>query len=320
MGIVERYRERREKRLSSFNKDYSPDQPRDENGRFGEVADSEKDGAREGTVAQGKDISSTWQRRSDEFSFAIDDAINAQGFDGKPKVVSAKEFEDAVKEANGGKGLVAQRTYSAADQETLDAYRRELYDGKWYVDCSEGGSAYGQGMYGCVDMNGNLSDGIKNEIRDYMILNGKKSGGQYASDEEKSRMVESYIKNKGLSGDKERAVRSFLQSQVGLGHPSKEEISVVKRELGNEGMKELRTTAESIKYSFSGAKSHIETFTMSADAKIGTYNEIGREMRERGMKGDVGVSATLLGYDAIHVESSNYIIVLNRTKVIFKEP
>lgn len=43
MGIVERYRERRERRLSCFNKDYSPDQPRDENGRFGEVSDSEKE-------------------------------------------------------------------------------------------------------------------------------------------------------------------------------------------------------------------------------------------------------------------------------------
>ena len=97
-------------------------------------------------VVNGKDISRTWTRRRDKFAFEIDDVINAQGFDGKPRVVSAKEFDKAVKEANDGNGFIAQRTYSAPDQETLDAYRKQLYEGKWYVDCSTGHASFGQGM------------------------------------------------------------------------------------------------------------------------------------------------------------------------------
>lgn len=98
-------------------------------------------------IVNGKDILGTWKRREDKFDFEIEDVINAQGFDGKPRVVSAEEFDKAVKAANGGNGFIAQRTYSAPDQETLDAYRQQLYKGKWYVDCSVGGSNFGQGMY-----------------------------------------------------------------------------------------------------------------------------------------------------------------------------
>jgi hypothetical protein len=94
-------------------------------------------------IVNGKDISKTWKRRPDQFAFEIEDVINAQGFDGLPRVVSVDEFDKAVKESN----FIAQRTYSAPDQETLDAYRDQLYNGKWYVDCSEGGARFGQGMY-----------------------------------------------------------------------------------------------------------------------------------------------------------------------------
>ena len=39
-----------------------------------------------------------------------------------------------VKESN----FIAQRAYSAPDQDTLNAYKEQLYNGKWYVDCSVG--------------------------------------------------------------------------------------------------------------------------------------------------------------------------------------
>ena len=122
-------------------------------------------------VAQGKDLSDTYTRRPDEFAFEIEDAMNAQGFDGLPQVVSAKDFDKAVKAANNGEGFIAQRTYSAPDQETLDAYRDQLYNGKWYVDCSTGGAQYGKGMYCAADYTGTLSDGIKEEMRHYKDIN-----------------------------------------------------------------------------------------------------------------------------------------------------
>ena len=115
------------------------------------------------TVVNGQDISGTWERRKDQFDFEIDDVLNAQGFDGKPRVVSRAEFDEAVKNAN----FVAQRAYSAPDQETLDAYRDQLYNGKWYVDCSTGGARHGQGMYCIADYNGNITSDMRSEASAY---------------------------------------------------------------------------------------------------------------------------------------------------------
>ena len=118
-------------------------------------------------VVDGKDISATWTRRADKFQFEIQDVINAQGFDGLPRIVSKEEFDKAVKAANDGNGFIAQRTYSAPTQEILDEYRNQLYKGEWYVDCSTGGAQYGQGMYCAADYNGVLTDGIKAEMQHY---------------------------------------------------------------------------------------------------------------------------------------------------------
>lgn len=115
------------------------------------------------TIINGKDISAAWKRRPDQFDFEIEDVINAQGFDGLPRVVSAKEFDRYVQESN----FIAQRTYSAPDQDTLDDYRDQLYHGKWYVDCSTGGAAYGHGMYCCYDYGTVISETTKNEMIRY---------------------------------------------------------------------------------------------------------------------------------------------------------
>lgn len=122
------------------------------------------------TVVNGQDISGTWERRKDQFDFEIDDVLNAQGFDGKPRVVSRAEFDEAVKNAN----FIAQRAYSAPDQETLDAYRDQLYNGKWYVDCSTGGARHGQGMYCIADYNGNITGDMRSEASAYAGYYGKR--------------------------------------------------------------------------------------------------------------------------------------------------
>lgn len=111
-------------------------------------------------VVQGKDLSETWQPRSDQFNFEIEDIINAQGFDGMPQVVSKEAFDKAVRESN----FIAQRTYSAPDQRTLEAYQDQLYHGKWYVDCSVGGSRFGQGMYSTATFGTQLNDRIISDM------------------------------------------------------------------------------------------------------------------------------------------------------------
>ena len=115
-------------------------------------------------VVQGRDIVGEWRRRPDEFDFEIEDVMAAQGYDGTPLLVDADEFDKRVKQANGGNGFIAQRSYTGASKEVADEYRRMLYDGKWYVDCSTGGAQYGQGMYCAADYTGKLTDGIRAEM------------------------------------------------------------------------------------------------------------------------------------------------------------
>lgn len=119
-------------------------------------------------VVNGSDISGTWERRPDQFAFEIEDVINAQGFDGLPRVVSRDEFNKAVEESN----FIAQRTYSAPDQETLDSYRDQLYHGKWYVDCSNGGAALGKGMYSVYTNGTSINEYMEREINGYRNRRG----------------------------------------------------------------------------------------------------------------------------------------------------
>lgn len=114
-------------------------------------------------IVQGQDISSTWERRPDKFAFEIEDVINAQGFDGKPRVVDEDEFNRLVQESN----FIAQRGYTAPDAETLKEYQNQLYNGKWYVDCSNGGARYGQGMYVSANFKGELTGAIRATGRSY---------------------------------------------------------------------------------------------------------------------------------------------------------
>ena len=119
-------------------------------------------------IAEGQDISETWERRPDQFDFEIEDIINAQGFDGLPRVVSADEFKKCVDESK----FVAQRVIRAPDQETIEAYTNELYNGKWYIDCSIGGAEFGQGMYCAANYEGIITNEIKRDIDFYAKARG----------------------------------------------------------------------------------------------------------------------------------------------------
>ena len=140
---------------------------------------------------------------------------------------------------------------------------------------------------------------------------------------------ESYIKNHGLTGDEADATMAFLKSQTGIARPTREEISLVNKTIGRDGMKRLRTHVTEINNATDKSRCYIETFTLDKSAKIASYHDIyaerskyasqfsGSEYRKF-MKMDIGSFAAMKGYDAVNVEGSNsYVIVLNRTKVIF---
>lgn len=214
-------------------------------------------------VVNGRDLSDTWNRRPDQFDFEIEDVINAQGFDGLPRVVSAEEFERAVQEANDGNGFVAQRTYSAPNQETLDAYRKQLYKGEWYVDCSTGGAQYGQGMYCAADYTGKLSDGIKAEMAHYKGLYTINLRDDSIPIEDRNKMAVDYLTKQGITDEKE------LKYATAWLYKDKELV----KEL-NLGSDRRDAINDLLRYADIQKPSYTETLTLDPSARIITYKEL----------------------------------------------
>ena len=121
-------------------------------------------------IVEGKDISDmeAWDRKPyTEPTFGqvidtdIEHVIAKQGFNGPPKVVSQQELMDIIDQHP--EMPVLFRSYAALGEEAVQAYDDMLENGEWYVDCSNGGAQYGQGMYcagvyGSSDYSGALSE------------------------------------------------------------------------------------------------------------------------------------------------------------------
>ena len=289
-------------------------------------------------VVDGKDISGEWHRRESEFDFEIEDVMDAQGFDGLPQIVDRETFDKAVEDS----GFIAQRTYSAPDQETLDAYRDQLYNGKWYVDCSTGGAQYGQGMYCAADYNGKLTNGIKEEMAHYQEL-GKGRTEAAAWEAQVKSMTSNdfngsyYLHGKTVTEDEAR-VFTTLKSDGNLTiYKLSQEDRAIAEGLQRDGRWTsmsfvLEDKEDAFRFSYKG-NYYTETFTLSPDAKIVKYNDVSfekdaivgkirREAIDRAVKTgesvkeilrenkeymqyrdmDVGAYAALKGYDAINAE------------------
>lgn len=288
-------------------------------------------------VVDGTDITKSFKRRKNEFDFEIEDVINAQGFDGLPRVVGQKEFEEAVRAANNGQGFVAQRAYSADTQETLDEYRDMLYNGKWYVDCSTGGARHGQGMYCSADYSGQLTKDIKLESDAYATMYGNRPAyietftlDPSAKLEEENKIRElmrlyneetrkaSYTKAiEETQKDVDELIKEYNKYfNVKL---TREEMSTYLRgeqlkHIGsNEYNRELKKQTEQIikKYKLKDHSLVESRFRETEAYNSATQNEFK----------DIGSFAAALGYDGIKVSGREsevpYLVVLNRTKVIF---
>lgn len=282
-------------------------------------------------IAEGQDILGMWQRRPDEFDFEIEDVMSAQGFDGKPRIVDANEFDRAVKAANGGDGLIMQRTYSAPDQATLDAYRDQLYHGKWYVDCSTGGAQYGQGMYAAADYTGTLTDGMRSEMEHYISLN-RSRGAEHAYVEtmtlDPSARVVTYEDAYKLfhsSPNRDSAIRQWADAYLrndGESPLTDNEFAWVMRKSGVWKKDPSMTAAE-----WWASEPNISGIT---DSRMWSLDEDLSQEIMKGVKSgelvadDVGAHMVKLGYDAInavgHGKSGSYTVVLNRTKLIIRRP
>lgn len=222
------------------------------------------------TVVDGKDISTTWGRRADKFDFEIEDVINAQGFDGLPRVVSADEFDRYVQEANNGNGFIAQRTYSAPNQETLDAYRDQLYNGKWYVDCSTGGAQYGQGMYCAADYTGKITDGMRNEMVHYQKL-GQTRATKIVDNEQINKAVE-------VQWGRIKSDISFPYDNDGkILHNEAEVKEELRKAIGNlygGEIEKLYGVTGNNKFAIENKFSYTETLTLDSSARIISHDDL----------------------------------------------
>lgn len=230
-------------------------------------------------VVEGIDITGTWTRRESQFDFEIEDVINAQGFDGLPRVVSPEEFDKAVKRANGGNGFIAQRTYSAPDKEILDAYRDQLYHGKWYVDCSTGGAQYGRGMYCAADYNGVLSDGILSEMQHYRDLGTVRFSGRTISDmpaETQQRWIDEAIeKHFGKEALKDRNLRTLIESEVIPGSHEWTEVPKAIEGLGGyDKVPNFSSVLTDLRSRKTVHESYVETLTLDPSAKIISHEDL----------------------------------------------
>lgn len=109
-------------------------------------------------VVSGQDVFKTYTGKRD-----IKSIMKAQGYDGLPKVVGIFDFYVATKDSQ----FMSQRSYTASSKKVLESYRKQLYNGEWYVECTTGGAEYGRGMYVASDYEGKLTDGIRAEMSHY---------------------------------------------------------------------------------------------------------------------------------------------------------
>ena len=249
--------------------------------------------------------------------------MNAQGFDGLPRVVSNEEFEEALKKSN----FYAERTYCAPTQEVLDEYRNQLYNGKWYVDCSEGGAQYGQGMY-CA---------ARFENGKYIIPNDNKIGWEMSHYQEigisKGNKF-SYTEGITLTPDAkiftlyedDTDIINRYAREYALKKASSEDMRSVIRE-----MIDIQEKIDRSSNSNFVGKVDWDFVDKLYDERARIYDtnkykdEINKLINEgfSKAKANPGALAAEMGYDAInaqgHGESGSYTVILNRTKCIFRE-
>lgn len=231
-----------------------------------EPAEQLTSGSRE--IVQGENIVDTWNRDKEKYQFEIDNAVAAQGYNGLPRVVGEEEFNKAVKES----GFIGQRAYSAPDQETLDAYRDQLYNGDWYVNCETGGAQYGQGMYCAADYNGELTDGIKAEMEHYRQL-GESRNNERMTDEERVEAARNKLPED--IANNETAIEYLRALQSGSLSEQAKYYSMLDKETERAVSKALSETPLD-----KTAVNYTETLTLTPDAKIITYEQAQEEFKE----------------------------------------
>lgn len=286
------------------------------------------------TVVNGSDLSGNIDYSTGKFEHDIETALNAQGFDGTPSVVEYDDFKKAMEES----GFYAERTYAANTQELLDTYRNELYNGKWYVDCSEGGSQYGQGMYcaSCYDLSDNHSlGGIGFEMSHYQEI-GMSKGNAYSYTESLTLQPGAKIFDLPNGADAMEYISDkYAQHYMLKNATDKKLVKDINEYFGvQDKLLELGKMYDAKKVTLAEYEKQLDALYDYRDSIYNGSPEF-QAAKKKAMEQqmyqlpdmkypklkDPGTLAAEMGYDAIkadgHGDSGSYTVILNRTKVIF---
>jgi hypothetical protein len=195
----------------------------------------------------------------------INKVLKAQGFDGKPTVLSKEDFLKAVDDDT----FIGQRTYTAPSKETLDKYIAMLRSGDFYVDCRTGGRAHGKGMYAAAD---------------------------YTKGKDLRRVIDEMAHYQRLGGILRREEYTMTETLT---------VSPTAKIIDEANIRD----------------EFIYKFTQNLKQQGYTTRQINDKIITEGwLRRDVGVLASLMGYDVIRSVPSprraDYMVILNRTKLI----
>ena len=234
------------------------------------------------------------------------DVMDAQGFRGRPKVVTDQaEFDKAVGEAWGGKGLEVVRGIGAPDKTTLKAYRDSLTDGDWYVSCS-GGAVHGFGQYGAYRYGGKVKSQDVSEARMYARGNGGKETHVYH-----------YTLDKSAKIGEESKLRSDMHAHNTQALKSSGAIDAISKSLS--GRKRVTVGEQAaLRDIKSGRIGKRSTYYQGAASYNKIMDKATSILKKSGQTvfSDTGVYAAAKGYDFYYDRSSGYSVALNRTKLI----
>lgn len=278
------------------------------------------------SFVDGQDLSGKIDYTNSEFEHDIETAVHAQGFDGLPKVVNYEEFKKAMEQSS----FYAERTYGAPTKEMLEEWQNELYNGKWYIDCSTGGSQYGRGMYcAAAYQDGKYvasGKGIDWEMSHYQEL-GVKRGNKYFATEAITLQPGAKIFTLPNGVKAAEYISDQYRNNWLLTHSTGAEYTAVQKYIA--ACKAIDAAYDAGNYDILDTL-YADRDTISAgiseslfkDALANTRYYATPESKYPKMK-DPGTLVAEMGYDAInaegHGESGSYTVILNRSKVIFCE-
>ena len=270
------------------------------------VGGGTSDGGWTGPV-DGSNLSGTWERRPDKFDFAIDDIVDAQGFNGTPQVLSQEEFDKAVEES----GIICKRGYSAPDEETLQLYHDQLINGDWYIDCSVGGAVNGKGMYSV----GTYGTELTKRAEDIVAAYGQNYDGvSYGKIETFTFTPDAkFIKQEDIFTEKSKMMYNLSKAELdqdGITFDKKQDLIL-------KAMTGYPLNSDEMNAAFTGSSPDEMKYVAE---RLSLVRESATD-KMRKIPGDNGEFAALLGYDGIEVKIDNkgtkYFVVCNRTKCIF---